>query len=88
MLIFMEYCEEGTLESLVAAYPDGLPEQVVRNFTRQLLLAVSTLHQHGIVHRDIKSEFTICTILTALRVMPSNFNTYRCKNFILLFWHA
>lgn len=51
----MEYCEEGTLESLVAATANGLPEQLVRSYTRQLLLAVITLHQHGIVHRDIKS---------------------------------
>ncbi|CAB3382788.1 Hypothetical predicted protein [Cloeon dipterum] len=55
MLIFMEYCEEGTLETLVAATANGLPEQLVRSYTRQLLLAVSTLHFHGIVHRDIKS---------------------------------
>ncbi|XP_059490886.1 mitogen-activated protein kinase kinase kinase 4 isoform X2 [Neocloeon triangulifer] len=55
MLIFMEYCEEGTLESLVAATTNGLPEQLVRSYTRQLLLAVSTLHFNGIVHRDIKS---------------------------------
>jgi len=55
LLIFMEYCEEGTLESLVAATTSGLPEQLVRSYTRQLLLAVSTLHYHSIVHRDIKS---------------------------------
>jgi mitogen-activated protein kinase kinase kinase 4 len=55
----MEYCEEGTLESLVAATANGLPEQQVRSYTRQLLLAVATLHQHGIVHRDIKSTLLV-----------------------------
>ncbi|XP_015588331.1 mitogen-activated protein kinase kinase kinase 4 isoform X2 [Cephus cinctus] len=54
MLIFMEFCAEGTLESLVAGSGNGLPESLVRKYTRQLLLAVSTLHAHGIVHRDIK----------------------------------
>jgi mitogen-activated protein kinase kinase kinase 4 len=58
----MEYCEEGTLESLVAATTNGLPEQQVRSYTRQLLLAVSTLHQHGIVHRDIKSLFSFVSL--------------------------
>ncbi|KAJ1520155.1 hypothetical protein ONE63_004371 [Megalurothrips usitatus] len=55
MLIFMEFCEEGTLETLVAATSNGLPEPLVRRFTLQLMQAVHTLHSHGIVHRDIKS---------------------------------
>ncbi|XP_029049394.1 mitogen-activated protein kinase kinase kinase 4 [Osmia bicornis bicornis] len=55
MLIFMEFCAEGTLESLVAGSGNGLPESLVRKYTHQLLLAVTVLHCHGIVHRDIKS---------------------------------
>lgn len=56
MLIFMELCTEGTLESLVAATEAGLPEASVRRYTLQLTRAISTLHHHSIVHRDIKSE--------------------------------
>ncbi|XP_011302780.1 mitogen-activated protein kinase kinase kinase 4 isoform X2 [Fopius arisanus] len=55
MLLFMEFCAEGTLESLVAGSGNGLPEIFVRKYTHQLLLAVSVLHNHGIVHRDIKT---------------------------------
>ncbi|XP_076242633.1 mitogen-activated protein kinase kinase kinase 4 [Calliopsis andreniformis] len=55
MLIFMEFCAEGTLESLVAGSGNGLPESLVRKYTHQLLLAVAVLHSHGIVHRDIKT---------------------------------
>ncbi|XP_063218339.1 mitogen-activated protein kinase kinase kinase 4 isoform X2 [Bacillus rossius redtenbacheri] len=54
MLIFMEFCPQGTLESLVAGTESGLPEALVRRYTQQLLLAVSALHQCGVVHRDIK----------------------------------
>ncbi|KAF5306496.1 hypothetical protein FQR65_LT07324 [Abscondita terminalis] len=55
MLIFMEFCAEGTLENLVAGTESGLPELIIRRYTYQLLLGVSELHTHGIVHRDIKT---------------------------------
>lgn len=54
MLIFMEFCAEGTLESIVQASDNGLPEIFVRKYTHQLVSAVSVLHAHGIVHHDIK----------------------------------
>lgn len=57
MVIFMELCAEGTLENLVAATENGLPEGLIRRFTKQLVSAVDILHQHAIVHRDIKSIF-------------------------------
>lgn len=55
MLIFMEFCAEGTLESLVAGTEGGLPELLIRRYTYQLLSGVAILHDHGIVHRDLKS---------------------------------
>ncbi|XP_015440296.1 PREDICTED: mitogen-activated protein kinase kinase kinase 4, partial [Dufourea novaeangliae] len=55
MLIFMEFCAEGTLESLIAGSGTGLPESLVRKYTHQLVSAVSVLHSNGIVHRDIKT---------------------------------
>lgn len=55
MLLFMEFCAEGTLENLVAATETGLPEVLVRRYTYQLVSGVATLHDHGIVHRDIKT---------------------------------
>ncbi|XP_062535239.1 mitogen-activated protein kinase kinase kinase 4 [Armigeres subalbatus] len=54
LLIFMELCPEGTLESLVEMN-GGLPEAQTRRYTIQLLSGVKELHRHGVVHRDIKT---------------------------------
>ena len=52
MLIFMEYCPEGSLEELVSNTEAGLEETLIRRYTRQLLEAVVCLHEHGVVHRS------------------------------------
>lgn len=53
MLIFMEYCNEGTLAD---ACKDVMSEEIVRYYTLSLLQAVGELHRHNIVHRDIKRK--------------------------------
>lgn len=57
MYIFMEYCDEGTLEEVSRL---GLQEHVIRLYSKQTTTAINVLHEHGIVHRDIKG----------LRLMP------------------
>ncbi|XP_057197447.1 mitogen-activated protein kinase kinase kinase 4 isoform X1 [Triplophysa rosa] len=51
MYIFMEYCDEGTLEEVSRL---GLQEHVIRLYSKQITTAINVLHEQGIVHRDIK----------------------------------
>ncbi|KAF4794858.1 mitogen activated protein kinase kinase kinase 4 [Turdus rufiventris] len=53
MYIFMEYCDEGTLEEVSKL---GLQEHVIRLYSKQITTAINVLHEHGIVHRDIKAQ--------------------------------
>jgi mitogen-activated protein kinase kinase kinase 4 len=53
LYVFMEYCHEGTLWTKAQ---QGLPEHMIRRYTRDLLRAVDMLHDRGIIHRDIKGS--------------------------------
>eukprot|EP00047_Mylnosiga_fluctuans_P008557 m.7832 g.7832 ORF g.7832 m.7832 type:complete len:383 (-) comp2223_c0_seq1:354-1502(-) len=54
--IFLELIEGGSLHSLMAHHPRGLPLATVRHYGRQILLGLAYLHEHRVVHGDIKSE--------------------------------
>ena len=53
MLVFMEYCDRGTIDEVSRV---GLTEDLIRIYTKELLKAVQVLHDNGIVHRDIKGN--------------------------------
>ena len=65
LLIFMEYCPGG---SLAEACRGGLDESTVRRYTRRILVALSVLHDHGIVHRDIKAANIFLTAEGSVKV--------------------
>lgn len=67
MYIFMEYCDEGTLEEVSRL---GLQEHVIRLYTKQITVAINVLHEHGIVHRDIKGTSSTWPHRQATVVLP------------------
>ncbi|KAK1582437.1 hypothetical protein Q3G72_014963 [Acer saccharum] len=51
--ILLEFVPGGSISSLLGKF-GPFPEAVVRAYTKQLLLGLEYLHNHGIMHRDIK----------------------------------
>eukprot|EP00106_Octopus_bimaculoides_P005259 XP_014772701.1 PREDICTED: mitogen-activated protein kinase kinase kinase 4-like [Octopus bimaculoides] len=58
MIIFMEYCDRGTIKE---ASKLGLPESIIRLYTREILKALCHLHENGIIHRDLKGANVFLT---------------------------
>lgn len=54
LYIFLEYVGGGSLESLLNLY-GGLKENVIANYTSQILDGLEYLHTNKIIHRDIKA---------------------------------
>lgn len=79
LFIVLEYIENGSLCSILTKF--GIfPEELVVIYIRQVLQGLVYLHQHSIIHRDIKtSNILICkdghVVLgdfgTAIKVIPS-----------------
>ncbi|GAB7360535.1 hypothetical protein MBLNU230_g8483t1 [Neophaeotheca triangularis] len=51
--IFLEYVAGGSVATMLVNY-GSLPEGLISNFVRQILLGLSYLHSRDIIHRDIK----------------------------------
>jgi serine/threonine protein kinase len=52
-----EYCQGGSVSTLLKASPDRrLEEQFIIPIARELAIALKYIHDAGIVHRDIKCQ--------------------------------
>ncbi|KFK25486.1 hypothetical protein AALP_AA8G120700 [Arabis alpina] len=55
--LHLEYASEGSLSGFMDKYLDRkLPEPMIRDFTRMILEGLVSIHGHGYVHCDLKSD--------------------------------
>lgn len=53
--IFMELCPGGSLRTLIKKF-GTLSENLIKRYIKQVLFALEYLHQHNVVHGDIKCD--------------------------------
>ena len=55
--ILLEYCAGGSVRRLLETlHPRGLPASLLSTYGEQLLRGLHFLHEHMVIHRDLKGE--------------------------------
>ncbi|OMJ77263.1 hypothetical protein SteCoe_23172 [Stentor coeruleus] len=61
VFLILDYCPGGNLTACINRY-QSLPEDIARIYMCEILLALSELHQRGIIYRDLKPDNVILDI--------------------------
>lgn len=56
LVFILDYCAGGELFNYLQKHENGLPENDVRFYAAQIILALEHMHSTGIIYRDIKPE--------------------------------
>ncbi|XP_043107016.1 serine/threonine-protein kinase 10 [Puntigrus tetrazona] len=83
--ILIEYCPGGALDDIMLELERGLTEQQISEVCCQSLQALSYLHQHHIIHRDLKAGNILLTMdgqvkLADFGVSAKNDNTLQKRS--------
>ncbi|TRY57711.1 hypothetical protein DNTS_025922 [Danionella cerebrum] len=83
--ILIEYCPGGALDDIMLELERGLTEQQISEVCCQTLQALSYLHQHHIIHRDLKAGNILLTLegqvkLADFGVSAKNDNTLQKRS--------
>ncbi len=60
--IVMEFVEGASLEQVIAAHPDGMPEAQLVPIARALADTLACVHGNGLLHRDVKPANVIMRV--------------------------
>ena len=56
LFFLLEFCQGGDLLQRYENLGNGIDEEVAQFYAANIVVVLETLHQKGVVHRDIKSE--------------------------------
>jgi serine/threonine protein kinase len=67
LYLALEYCPGNSLDKLLL-HSSSLPEGEVRDYARQIIIALEYLHSKGIIFRDLKPENILLAGQTGIKL--------------------
>jgi len=59
--MYIEFCAGGALDSIIADLERPLTEAQIKFICREMCEGLHFLHEHGVIHRDIKAGNVLLT---------------------------
>lgn len=60
--MFIEFCGGGALDSIMVDLEKPLSEAMIRYIAHEMCVGLAFLHEHKVIHRDIKAGNVLLTI--------------------------
>lgn len=78
--ILMEYVPTGDCLQLMKSFGGNLPSDISKHIISNLIVGISFLHAHGVVHRDIKPDNLLITPQGNVKLVDFGMSThYHCN---------
>ena len=69
--MLLEFCDGGAVDSIMVELDRGLKEPQIAYITRGMVEGLQYLHQHKVVHRDIKAGNVLLTMDGGVKLSES-----------------
>ena len=73
MYYIMEYCEKGTLYTLLESNTHGLGEESAKTLFQQMISVLSYMHSEGFAHGDIRLDNFVLTDTNSIKLIDFGF---------------
>ena len=70
--MLLEFCDGGAVDSIMVELDRGLKEPQIAYITRGMVEGLQYLHQHKVVHRDIKAGNVLLTMDGGVKLSESD----------------
>ena len=72
--MLLEFCDGGAVDSIMVELDRGLKEPQIAYITRGMVEGLQYLHEHKVVHRDIKAGNVLLTMDGGVKLSESDWS--------------